>query len=265
MRAGIPELGPCRQRAQQHIADPQVALADRPPCRGPDDRRQLLQPRDPRSLSDVSPSAARACRRMRLGPSRQSTMSAPSSGALSVARSRARRRRIMIAALLSLPVLPQWAFAESPRAAGDRRLPLRVMVQGAWGDPRSSQRASPDEARGTFPAFVCQRGNLLASANATIQAGIAVQFGGNYGLALALVAGSVAVIIAVLTSLGGRRGGLGRRSPATDPRLRGRCGNGIASDQSRKRGGSLLTLTQGTKNGALDRLGKALVVIGIGG
>jgi hypothetical protein len=32
------------------------------------------------------------------------------------------------------------------------------------------------------------------------------QFGGNYGLALALVAGSLAVIIAVLTSLGGRRG-----------------------------------------------------------
>jgi SHS family lactate transporter-like MFS transporter len=29
-----------------------------------------------------------------------------------------------------------------------------------------------------------------------------VHFGGNYGLALALVAGSVAVIIAVLTSLG---------------------------------------------------------------
>jgi hypothetical protein len=140
---------------------------------------------------------------------------------------------------------------------------MQVMVQGAWGDPRSSHRASPDEARGTFPAFVCQLGNLLASANATIQAGIAVQFGGNYRLALALVAGSVAVIIAVLTSLGGRRGRLGRRSPATDPRLRGRCGNGIASDQSRKRGGSLLT--QGTKNGALDRLGKALVVIGIGG
>jgi len=29
-----------------------------------------------------------------------------------------------------------------------------------------------------------------------------VHFGGNYGLALALVAGSVAIIIAVLTSLG---------------------------------------------------------------
>ena len=61
---------------------------------------------------------------------------------------------------------------------------------------------SPDEARGTFPGFVYQLGNLLASANATIQAGIAAHFGGNYGLAMALVAGSVAVIIAVLTSVG---------------------------------------------------------------
>ena len=61
---------------------------------------------------------------------------------------------------------------------------------------------SPDEARGTFPGFVYQLGNLLASANATIEAGIAMHFGGNYGLALALVAGSVAIIIAVLASLG---------------------------------------------------------------
>jgi hypothetical protein len=43
-------------------------------------------------------------------------------------------------------------------------------------------------------------------------------FGGNYGLALALVAGSAAIIIAVLTSLGveakGVAFGAGRRRPA---------------------------------------------------
>jgi MFS transporter, SHS family, lactate transporter len=38
--------------------------------------------------------------------------------------------------------------------------------------------------------------------NATLQAGIASHFGGNYGLALAAVAGSVAIIIAVLTAVG---------------------------------------------------------------
>ncbi len=60
----------------------------------------------------------------------------------------------------------------------------------------------PDTARGTFPGFVYQLGNLLASVNATLQAGIASHFGGNYGLALAAVAGSVAIIIAVLTAVG---------------------------------------------------------------
>jgi hypothetical protein len=33
---------------------------------------------------------------------------------------------------------------------------------------------SPDDARGTFPGFVYQLGNLIASFNATLQAGIAL-------------------------------------------------------------------------------------------
>jgi SHS family lactate transporter-like MFS transporter len=114
-----------------------------------------------------------------------------------------RRRMIVTAALLSLPVLPLWAFAASPVLLAIGAFLMQVMVQGAWGViPVHLNELSPDEARGTFPGLVYQLGNLLASANATIQAGLAVHFGGNYGLALALVAGSVAVIIAVLTSLG---------------------------------------------------------------
>ncbi len=114
-----------------------------------------------------------------------------------------RRRMIVIAALLSLPVLPLWAFSASPVLLAMGAFLMQVMVQGAWGViPVHLNELSPDEARGTFPGLVYQLGNLLAAANATIQAGIAVYFGGNYGVALALVAGSVAIIIAVLTSLG---------------------------------------------------------------
>jgi len=40
---------------------------------------------------------------------------------------------------------------------------------------------SPDEVRGTFPGFTYQLGNLLASANATIQAALAVQGHGHTG------------------------------------------------------------------------------------
>jgi hypothetical protein len=82
-------------------------------------------------------------------------------------------------------------------------LTLAMAVQGAWGViPAHLNELSPANARATFPGFVYQLGNLLASANATIQAGLAVQFGGDYGLALALVAGVVAVVIAVLTGVG---------------------------------------------------------------
>ena len=114
-----------------------------------------------------------------------------------------RRRIIVIAALLSLPILPLWAFSAEPVLLALGAFLMQVAVQGAWGViPAHLNELSPNEARGTFPGFVYQLGNLLASANATIQADLAVHFGGNYGLALAIVAGSVAVIIAVLTSFG---------------------------------------------------------------
>ena len=114
-----------------------------------------------------------------------------------------RRRMIVIAALLSLPILPLWAFSAEPVLLALGAFLMQVAVQGAWDViPAHLNELSPNEARGTFPGFVYQLGNLLASANATIQADLAVHFGGNYGLALAIVAGSVAVIIAVLTSFG---------------------------------------------------------------
>ena len=80
---------------------------------------------------------------------------------------------------------------------------MQVMVQGAWGViPVHLNELSPDEARGTFPGFVYQLGNLIASFNATLQAGIAAHYGGNYALALAVVAGAVAVAIIILTAFG---------------------------------------------------------------
>jgi len=114
-----------------------------------------------------------------------------------------RRRCIIIASLLSLPVIPLWAFSDSPALLAVGAFLMQFTVQGAWGViPVHLNELSPDNARGTFPGFVYQLGNLIASVNATLQAGIAAHYGGNYGLALAVVAGSVAVVIAVLTSVG---------------------------------------------------------------
>ncbi len=114
-----------------------------------------------------------------------------------------RRLCIVIAAVLSLAVIPLWAFAQSIVLIAAGAFLMQFMVQGAWGViPVHLNELSPSNARGTFPGFVYQLGNLIASVNAPLQAGIAAHFGGNYALALAGVAGTVAIVIAILTSLG---------------------------------------------------------------
>jgi MFS transporter, SHS family, lactate transporter len=114
-----------------------------------------------------------------------------------------RRRTIVLAAVLSLFVLPLWAFSTGIVWLAVGAFLMQVMVQGAWGViPAHLNELSPDGARGTFPGFTYQIGNLIASVNGTLQATIAVHAGNNYALALALVAGIVAVVIAVVTGLG---------------------------------------------------------------
>jgi SHS family lactate transporter-like MFS transporter len=114
-----------------------------------------------------------------------------------------RRRMIVIAALSSLVVLPLWAFAATAVWLAVGAFLMQVTVQGAWGIiPVHLNELSPEHARATFPGFVYQLGNLIASANATIQAAIAAHYGGDYSFALAVVAGTVAVVIAILTAFG---------------------------------------------------------------
>jgi len=117
-----------------------------------------------------------------------------------------RRRAIVIASLLALPVIPLWAFSSTPLLLGIGAFLIQVAVQGAWGIvPVHLNELSPGMARGLFPGFAYQLGNLIASRNAPFQAWFASQHGGNYGLALALVAGVTAVVIAGWTLLGPER------------------------------------------------------------
>ncbi len=59
--------------------------------------------------------------------------------------------------------------------------------------------------RGTFPGFVYQLGNFVASFNAPLQAEIATNHGGDYGFALMVVAATVAVVLIVLMIFGPER------------------------------------------------------------
>src|SRR4051812_43443792 len=110
-----------------------------------------------------------------------------------------RRRVIILAALMSLPVIVLWGFSTNVVLIALGAFLMQMAVQGAWGVvPVHLNELSPDEVRGTFPGFAYQLGNLLASANATLQAGFAERHGGNYALALAIVAAIAAVSIALL-------------------------------------------------------------------
>ncbi|AXA65169.1 MULTISPECIES: MFS transporter [Pseudomonas] len=114
-----------------------------------------------------------------------------------------RKKAIMLAALLSLPVLPLWAFSSGSWTLGIGAFLMQFMVQGAWGVvPTYLNELVPGNVRAVLPGFVYQMGNLLASVNATLQAHIAAAHGGNYGLAMALVAGTVAVLIILFVAFG---------------------------------------------------------------
>jgi SHS family lactate transporter-like MFS transporter len=114
-----------------------------------------------------------------------------------------RRKAIVLAALIALPVIPLWAFSATPALLGLGAFLIQIAVQGAWGVvPAHLNELSPEGARGTFPGFAYQLGNLFAAANAFIQARIAETHGNDYAMALAIVCGVVAVLLAIVTWLG---------------------------------------------------------------
>jgi SHS family lactate transporter-like MFS transporter len=117
-----------------------------------------------------------------------------------------RRRTIVVAAILSLFILPLWAFSHTAAMLALGAFLMQLMVQGAWGViPVHLNELAPAEARGAFPGYAYQVGNLLASGNAVWQAQLAEARHDNYGLALAVVAGVAAVVIALITIFGPER------------------------------------------------------------
>jgi SHS family lactate transporter-like MFS transporter len=114
-----------------------------------------------------------------------------------------RRYAIAAACLLSLVVVYFWSHGTTPVEIAFASFLMQFAVQGAWGVvPVHLNELSPAEIRGTFPGFVYQLGNFVASVNAPLQAGIAAQNGNDYGFALMLVAGTVAVLLIVLMIFG---------------------------------------------------------------
>jgi len=114
-----------------------------------------------------------------------------------------RRRAIIAAALLAIPVIPLWAYGGSIVLLGIGAFLLQIMVQGAWGVvPVHLNELSPHGLRGTLPGFAYQTGVLLASLTPALQALYAERLGGNFAFAMASFIAMVAILLVILSLLG---------------------------------------------------------------
>jgi SHS family lactate transporter-like MFS transporter len=120
-----------------------------------------------------------------------------------------RRKAIVIAALLSIPVIPLWAYSHSVPMLALGGFLMQFMVQGAWGViPAHLNELSPPAVRGTFPGFAYQLGNFFSSWNGVKQARLAEQrYGGVFAPVLAWTVLLVASLVAVVTWSGRERRG----------------------------------------------------------
>lgn len=120
-----------------------------------------------------------------------------------------RRRAIVLAALLAIPVIPLWAYSRTVPMLALGGFLMQFMVQGAWGVvPAHLNELSPAAVRGTLPGFAYQLGNLLSSRNSVIQARLAEnRYAGSFSPVLAWTVVLVASLVALVTAMGKERQG----------------------------------------------------------
>ena len=113
-----------------------------------------------------------------------------------------RKRAIVTAALLTIPVIPLYAYGHSAITLGMGAVLMQFMVQGAWGVvPAYLTELSPAPVRATAPGLAYQLGGLVTSWNGKGQA-LAAERWGNYPAVLAITVIVVALTLAGLALLG---------------------------------------------------------------
>jgi SHS family lactate transporter-like MFS transporter len=113
-----------------------------------------------------------------------------------------RKRAIVTAALLAIPVIPLYAYGHSAIMLGLGAVLMQFMVQGAWGVvPAYLTELSPAPVRATAPGLAYQLGGLITSWNGKGQA-LAAERWGNYPAVLAVTVIVVALSLAGLAMIG---------------------------------------------------------------
>ena len=119
-----------------------------------------------------------------------------------------RRRLIIIAAILGIVVIPLWVFSPSIVLLTVGAFLMQFFVQGAWGViPIHLNEISPGGARGTFPGFTYQLGNVISAPAAFLEASFAASYfkSGNvadYAKAQAVLALIIFLLVILFTAIG---------------------------------------------------------------
>jgi SHS family lactate transporter-like MFS transporter len=115
-----------------------------------------------------------------------------------------RRRTIVVAAVLGLPLVPLFALSTQAGWLCLGSFLMQMCVQGAWGViPAHLTELSPDEIRGFYPGVTYQLGNLLAAFNLPIQQALAKSHGYPFALMVTII--PVLVAVALLSAFGPER------------------------------------------------------------
>ena len=124
-----------------------------------------------------------------------------------------RRKAIMLAATLALPMIPLWVWSHTAAMLALGGFLMQFMVQGAWGViPAHLNELAPPSVRAILPGFAYQLGNLAVAWLGPVQAGIAESHGGDYAYVMSLTIAAVALALIAITAIG-------REAPATELRV----------------------------------------------
>jgi SHS family lactate transporter-like MFS transporter len=113
-----------------------------------------------------------------------------------------RRKTIVLAALLAIPMIPLWAWSHTAVALAAGGFLMQFMVQGAWGIvPVHLNELSPAPLRAILPGFAYQLGNLLSSRNGVFQQDYADTH--NHGSLAVALSGTVVIVAAAVAMITG--------------------------------------------------------------
>lgn len=131
-----------------------------------------------------------------------------------------RRKTIVVAALLAIPMVPLWAWSHSAVMLAIGGFLMQFMVQGAWGTiPAHLNELSPGPVRAILPGLAYQLGNLLSSRNAVFQEAFAIRHNaGSLNVALSGTVVIVAILVASVTALGPEARGANLKGEGVGPK-----------------------------------------------